>query len=586
MGYFPAGTIFNFKKLSMQSGRSLTVTSTATGLLTVTTTSFYAGGALTITNTGGTPALTVADSFGPLHVAGALTVTGNVAITAASLYAGSTTTIGNTTATAVAHNLGRSEARVTVNGTTSTVVEGDTVPGGSPAFTISSINSGVVTFAVINGILDNGASSIPVYLGLPPVRATLESGQSYDLSVLSIAYGVYTAGALSVTGRVSLRTTSLLANSTVTINNTTTTPTSANLGNVRSAGAFSVSGPVSLTTTALYSGSTATIGNTSATALTDNLGAVYAVGNLGVSGNVALNATSSVYAGADATFTGPASGTTTHTFGLVFANGYDKTLAFTGNVQIKATAVVSYGNFTISGATTPLQDWLGSVFVRAFSDSDNAAMNTGDVNWSGTASVTSKNYLTPTAAPLPMWMGRYWSRTGTYNDEYGSVWVPGNSNTSVVFGSTGTSSIFCPLLCTTEKTTVSGKINFGSRVKPMVYFYMCDNNGIYPQVVDWACTGTYYGLMVINESTINITNGVAGTPSVQGAIFAGCPYDPTYTSGMSQSDIVLNGYFQRGLRPGRRRGDRDLVAQDDHCRHPGCTGVVAATADELTAERR
>ena len=61
----------------------------------------------------------------------------------------------------------------------------------------------------------------------------------------------------------------------------------------------------------------------------------------------------------------------------------------------------------------------------------------------------------------------------------------------------------------------------------MVFFFMCDNNGIYPQVVDWSGTGTFYGLMVINESTIRITNGVAGTPSVQGAVFAGCPYDPT-----------------------------------------------------------
>ena len=73
----------------------------------------------------------------------------------------------------------------------------------------------------------------------------------------------------------------------------------------------------------------------------------------------------------------------------------------------------------------------------------------------------------------------------------------------------------------------------------MVYFFMCDNNGIYPQVVDWAGTGTYFGLMVINESTIRIRGGVASKPSVQGGIFAGCPYDPTYTSGMSMSDIVL-----------------------------------------------
>jgi len=76
-------------------------------------------------------------------------------------------------------------ARVTVNGTTSTVVQGDKVPGSSPAFTISSITSGDVTFAVITGTLKNGDSSISVNLG-ETVRATLESGKSYDLSVLSI----------------------------------------------------------------------------------------------------------------------------------------------------------------------------------------------------------------------------------------------------------------------------------------------------------------------------------------------------------------------------------------------------------------
>jgi hypothetical protein len=138
-------------------------------------------------------------------------------------------------------------------------------------------------------------------------------------------------------------------------------------------------------------------------------------------------------------------------------------------------------------------------------------------------------------------MGEYWSRTGTYHDEYGPTWVPGNSSTSVVFGSTGASSIMCPLLCTTERNTWSGNITYGSRTQPMVFFFMCDNNGIYPQVFEYDGTGTFYGLLVINESTADFSNGVAGTPSVQGAVFGGCPYDPTHTSGMSMSDIVLNG---------------------------------------------
>ena len=140
-----------------------------------------------------------------------------------------------------------------------------------------------------------------------------------------------------------------------------------------------------------------------------------------------------------------------------------------------------------------------------------------------------------------MWMGQYWSRSGTFEDEYGPTWVPGNSSTSVVFDSSGASTMKCPLLCTTEKNTWSGNITYGTRDEPMVFFFMCDNNGIYPQVVEYSGTGTYYGLMVINESTIEITNGSTTKPSVQGAIFAGCPYDPTYTSGLSKSDIVLEG---------------------------------------------
>jgi len=79
-------------------------------------------------------------------------------------------------------------ARVKVNGTTYTVVKGDKVPGGSPAFTISGITSGDVTFAVTKGALKNGDSSISVNLG-ETVRATLENGRSYDLSVLSIGGG-------------------------------------------------------------------------------------------------------------------------------------------------------------------------------------------------------------------------------------------------------------------------------------------------------------------------------------------------------------------------------------------------------------
>ena len=270
-----------------------------------------------------------------------------------------------------------------------------------------------------------------------------------------------------------------------------------------------------------------------------------------------LNAGTSLYAGGDITLKGPSSGTATDTLGLLYAGGTKtvnygagerNTLWFSGNVIVKATNVVTYCHeFTISGATTALKDWLGGVYVYAKSSSSDPSLDRGTIDWSGTASVTSRDYTqqsVPTsdaAQPKPMWLGRYFSRDGDYDDEYGNVWVPGNSSTSVVFDSTAASTVFCPLLSTTEKTTVSGNIAFGSRIKPMVYFFVCDNNGIYPQVVEWTDTGTYFGLMVINESTIDFSDDTSLTyPTVEGAVFAGCPYDPTHTSGMSMSDIVLN----------------------------------------------
>jgi hypothetical protein len=47
--------------------------------------------------------------------------------------------------------------------------------------------------------------------------------------------------------------------------------------------------------------------------------------------------------------------------------------------------------------------------------------------------------------------------------------------------------------------------------------------------------------MVINESTIDFSDDMSLTyPTVEGAVFAGCPYDPSHTDPMSMSDIVLN----------------------------------------------
>jgi len=77
-------------------------------------------------------------------------------------------------------------AKIKVDGTTYNVMQGDKVPGGSAAeFTIASVTSGRVTFSVIDGALKNGDTSFPVDLG-EAVRVTLDSGVSYDISVISI----------------------------------------------------------------------------------------------------------------------------------------------------------------------------------------------------------------------------------------------------------------------------------------------------------------------------------------------------------------------------------------------------------------
>lgn len=71
------------------------------------------------------------------------------------------------------------------DGTSYTVINGDKVPGGSPAFSISAVASSDVTFAVVNGSLENGDTAITVNVG-ESVKATLDDGRSYTLAVLGI----------------------------------------------------------------------------------------------------------------------------------------------------------------------------------------------------------------------------------------------------------------------------------------------------------------------------------------------------------------------------------------------------------------
>ena len=102
------------------------------------------------------------------------------------------------------------KARVSVNGSEYTVSKGDKVPPGSPAFKISAVTSGDVTFAVIDGKLKNGDSSITVNLG-ESVKATLDDGTSYNLAVLSIGQGSGGGGSGSGSGSVNGHSISVLS---------------------------------------------------------------------------------------------------------------------------------------------------------------------------------------------------------------------------------------------------------------------------------------------------------------------------------------------------------------------------------------
>ncbi len=77
-------------------------------------------------------------------------------------------------------------AKIKVDGTSYTVTPGDKVPGGSAAaFRVTSVASGDVTFAVIDGALENGDKSFTLAKG-DSGTYTLDSGVSYKIQVTDI----------------------------------------------------------------------------------------------------------------------------------------------------------------------------------------------------------------------------------------------------------------------------------------------------------------------------------------------------------------------------------------------------------------
>ena len=244
------------------------------------------------------------------------------------------------------------------------------------------------------------------------------------------------------------------------------------------------------------------------------------------------------------------SGTTTrltYKFNKLYVSG---NLTIRNNTTVNTTALrvgtpgeTTAHGIVISGATDAIVDHFGPVFA------------TGDCVWSGTTSVQTTNYklanATATAIlppdpidpptvnpPGPMWVRRL-QITASAGSVYafGDVWVNGfddtNNSTKFAGPSSGTAvQVWCPLLATTEQTTSSGLVNFGSRARPMTYYMQCDNDGGYVNTCDWASQGTFYGLMVLMEARVEFS-GSSTRPSVEGAVFVGTPA-PTPPSNFTQ----------------------------------------------------
>jgi hypothetical protein len=78
-------------------------------------------------------------------------------------------------------------AKITLNGASYTVEEGDKVPPSDSVFTVTSISSNSVTFGLVSGSFENGDSSIAVNVG-ESVKVVMEGGDpSYTLKVVSVS---------------------------------------------------------------------------------------------------------------------------------------------------------------------------------------------------------------------------------------------------------------------------------------------------------------------------------------------------------------------------------------------------------------
>ena len=127
-----------------------------------------------------------------------------------------------------------------------------------------------------------------------------------------------------------------------------------------------------------------------------------------------------------------------------------------------------------------------------------------------------------------MWMGRYWSRTGTYSDEYGPVWVPGNSTHEHRFRRARGPPRSCVRCCARRRRRRSPATSPSARGRSRWSTSSCATTTASTR--RWSSGGHGDVLRPHGDQRVDhrLHQRHHTHPSIEGAVFAGCPYDPTH----------------------------------------------------------
>ncbi len=219
---------------------------------------------------------------------------------------------------------------------------------------------------------------------------------------------LYVRGNLSVTGPVTLNVSGYLrVDGTLTLNNTTATAITDTIGGalyVAGTGSSSVANKVTLSAASFYAGGPLTLSNTATTAPQ-----LRASNNLTVTGNSAVTATTSAYAGGALAISG-ATSPVTDQFGALYVVG---ALGVSGPVTVNCpTSLYSGGSTTITGPTSgSVTDQFGVVYCAdEFNLVNNVQINSGDVVVTGTPADGNDATFGISGATSPMVnnVGRVW----------------------------------------------------------------------------------------------------------------------------------------------------------------------------------